>query len=195
MPVSLRLPENGPASLPVAPPAATEVVEHPVKFAVKVSVTATPVAVLGPMLEATIVYVTGVPGISVALPLFLVMATSALAFTVPPRLRVKVALFVSLVVKVNAPLGVLAAAANIVTVKVVEVFGATVGLAKFVKVKPDGTDKFESVRLAVPLLVTVKVLVTGVPTVVVPKLKLPPFAILPTPVSETTNSGAAATAA
>lgn len=73
---------------------------------------------------------------------------------------------------------------------------AIVVLPKFVAMlNPEGTDRFESVRLAVPLLVTVKVFVTGVPTVVVPKLKLVLSLIFPTPVSVTTISGALVTGA
>lgn len=68
---------------------------------------------------------------------------------------------------------------------------ATVGLPKFcVMVKPAGADKAESVSVAVPLLVTVKVFVTGVPAGVVPKLIEPSSGTSPTPVSVTEISGA-----
>jgi hypothetical protein len=76
MPPSLILPANGPASLPVAPPAATLVVEH-VRIAAKVSATVTPVDVLGPALLVVIVYVTLPPGIAVVTPSVLVIETSA----------------------------------------------------------------------------------------------------------------------
>ena len=76
IPPSLILPAVGPASLPVAPPAATLVVEQPERMPGKVSATVTPVAVLGPLFEATSVYVTVVPGTSVVAPSVLEMATS-----------------------------------------------------------------------------------------------------------------------
>ena len=57
--------------------------------------------------------------------------------------------------------------------------------------KPGGTARFESVRSALQRLVTVKVLVTGTPNMVVPKLNEAPSAMSPTPVSETAISGAA----
>ena len=74
---SLMLPTLGPASLPVAPPAATLVVEQPVRMPAKVSVTVTPVAVLGPLFEMAIVYVTEVPGTLLPGLVLLVIATSA----------------------------------------------------------------------------------------------------------------------
>ena len=53
IPLLLILPANGPAVLPVAPPAATLEVKH-VKVPGNVSATVTPVAVLGPEFEAAI---------------------------------------------------------------------------------------------------------------------------------------------
>ena len=61
MPPSLMLPAVGPGSFPVAPPVATLVVEQLLIAAGKVSATVTPVAVLGPAFEATMVYVDGPP--------------------------------------------------------------------------------------------------------------------------------------
>ena len=76
MPLLLIFPANGPAVFPVAPPAATLVVEQ-VRPAGNVSVTVTPVAVLGPAFEALIVYVVFVPGVAVVTPSVFVIETSA----------------------------------------------------------------------------------------------------------------------
>jgi hypothetical protein len=69
----LPLPDTG----HVEPAEAEHVHVAPDRDAGTVSVTVEPIAADGPALDATIVYVTDVPGISVALPSVLVMETSA----------------------------------------------------------------------------------------------------------------------
>ena len=81
MPELLILPANGPAVFPVAPLAGTLVVEH-VKIAGNVSATVTLVAVLGPGLDAVIVYVTDPPGTAVVTPSVFVIERSACGVSV-----------------------------------------------------------------------------------------------------------------
>src|SRR5262245_57593090 len=64
------------AVLPVAPPVATLVNVTPVSAAGKMSAMVAPTTLLGPGLVTTIVYVVGVPGISVAVPSVLVIDRS-----------------------------------------------------------------------------------------------------------------------
>jgi hypothetical protein len=73
--VSLMLPE--PEAVAVPPPAPTAVQVTPVRDAGKVSATVAPVALLGPALDAVIVYVTEPPGVAATTPSVLVMARSA----------------------------------------------------------------------------------------------------------------------
>jgi hypothetical protein len=78
----LIFPDPLAAQLP--PPAPAQVQVTPVIEAGTVSVTVAPVAVDGPALEATIVYVIGWPGVAVACPSVFVMARSAIGVAPPP---------------------------------------------------------------------------------------------------------------
>ena len=71
-----------PEAVQLPPPAATHVQVTPVSVAGKVSATVAPVTAEGPALEATMVYVTLLPGITVVTPSVFVIERSAVGLRV-----------------------------------------------------------------------------------------------------------------
>src|SRR5262249_2533604 len=117
-------------------------------------------------------------------PVLLLSRRTPTLVTVPLTVKVKGLAAVSLVAKENVRLEDPAAAAVSCTVNVVEAPGASDVLPKpAASAKPRGTlTDGPSGSVAVPALVTVKVLETGVPARVVPKLSLPvPLAMATVP--------------